>query len=388
MQVMNKKYILSMVFVVVASTASIMRVSAQTSLFGSILSDGLIRDYKIYIPAIYNGSAPVPLVFNLHGYGSNLFDQEQYGDFRAIADTANFILVHPNGTIDSFNSLSWNTFGNSTTNDVGFFSNLIDTLRLTYNIDTTAIYSTGMSNGGFMSYELACQLSNRIAAVASVTGSITTSFLAACNPQRPVAVMQIHGTTDGTVPYIGNFLFQPIESVINYWVQFNNCDSIPTFNAVPDVVTTDFCTAEHYVYANGNNDVEVEFYKILGGGHSWPGAPINLNTTNMDFSASQQIWRFFRKHKLSGNVVPSKENTIAKKHDFEIFPNPNNGVFALNLGSEKQRKIELNNALGQLINTFYSNTSLFQLSLEIQGVYFITVSDESGNSQTKKVIKF
>jgi polyhydroxybutyrate depolymerase len=385
---MHKKYFLTIILSAVLFAATINNLKAQTSLFATIESDGIIRDYKIYVPAIYDGTTPVPLVFNFHGYGSDFIEQEQYGDFRAIADTANFILVHPNGTPDNFGTNSWNTFGNSSTNDIGFITNLIDSLKQTYNIDTTAIYSTGMSNGGFMSYELACQLSERIAAVASVTGSITTSYLALCNAQHPMPVMQIHGTNDGTVDYNGTFIFEPIESVINYWIQFNNCDTNAVFNAIPDVVTTDNCTAEHYVYPNGNNGVEVEFYKIINGGHSWPGAPINLNTTNMDFQANQEIWRFFRKYRLGGSIVTSKQNRILKsKQNLYFFPNPTNLNVNINFTNEQDRKIEITNALGQLINSYNCKTNQFEITLEKLGIYFISVTDEKGNVQTKKVVK-
>jgi polyhydroxybutyrate depolymerase len=384
---MNKKFVLAVFTVFYTLINNSYDAQAQISQYGTIVSDGIVRDYKIYVPAIYDGSVAVPLIFNFHGYGSNYNEQELYGDYRAIADTANFIVVHPNGTLDNQNTNSWNTFDNSSVNDIQFVSNLIDSLRLTYNIDTTAIYSTGMSNGGFMSYDLACQLSNRIAAVASVTGSIITTHLAACNPQHPMPVMQIHGTADGTVPYGGIFIFSPIENVVNYWVQFNNCNTTPVFNALPDVVTTDNCTAEHYVYQDGDNGVEVEFYKIIGGGHSWPGAPININTTNMDFSASQEIWRFFRKFRLGGSVVTSNQNAISKQNNFDVFPNPSNGAFTIKFDNTKQRKIELCNALGQLVSTFYSNSNQVVLTPEQQGMYFITVFENDGSVQSKRLVK-
>ena len=385
---MAKKFILSIYISIVIFGATIPNLIAQTALFGTIVSDGIVRDYKIYVPAIYDGTTPVPLVFNFHGYGSNYIEQEQYGDFRAIADTANFIVVHPNGTPDNFGTMAWNTFGNSTTNDLLFIDNLIDSLRATYNIDTTAIYSTGMSNGGFMSYELACQLSPQFAAVASVTGSITTSYLALCNAQHPMPVMQIHGTNDQTVPYAGNILFQPIENVINYWVQHNNCNPNPVFNAVPNIDTTDNCTAEHYVYSGGDNGVEVEFYKIIGGGHSWPGAPVNLNTTNMDFKANQEIWRFFRKYRLNGNIVTSEQKINTIQSDFEVFPNPSNGVITIFLPLNRERKIVVSNALGQAISYYNCLSNKVELVLEQQGIYFITLTDEEGNYQTKKVFKY
>jgi polyhydroxybutyrate depolymerase len=386
MTLMQKKYFLAIIISIVIFTISITNLKAQTSLFATIESDGIIRDYKIYVPTIYDGTTPVPLVFNFHGYGSDFIEQEQYGDFRAIADTANFILVHPNGTPDNFGTNSWNTFDNSTTNDIGFIANLIDSLKQTYNIDTTAIYSTGMSNGGFMSYELACQLSERIAAVASVTGSITNAHLPLCNAQHPMPVLQIHGTNDGTVPYTGNIIFQPIENVVNYWIQFNNCDTNAVFNPIPDVVTTDNCAAEHYVYSNGNNGVEVEFYKIINGGHSWPGAPINLNTTNMDFQANQEIWRFFRKYRLGGSIVTSTKKNTEEQTEFVLFPNPTNLNVNINFTNLEDRKIEITNVLGQLINSYNCKTNQFEITLEKQGIYFISVTDNFGNRQTKKVV--
>jgi polyhydroxybutyrate depolymerase len=213
------------------------------------------------------------------------------------------------------------------------------------------------------------------------------THLAACSAQHPMPVMQIHGTVDGTVPYAGNFLFEPIENIVNYWVQFNNCNTTPIFNAVPNVVTTDNCNAEHYVYTNGYNGVEVEFYKIIGGGHSWPGAPLNLNTTNMDFSASQEIWCFFRKYRLSGSIVTSNKNTAIEPSIFEVFPNPSNGAFTIKFNSEKQRKIELSNALGQLVNTFYCNANQLALTPPQQGIYFITIIENDGSVQSKRLVK-
>jgi polyhydroxybutyrate depolymerase len=382
---MNKKLSIAIITSIVIFATSIAQLSAQTSLFATIVSDGIVRDYKIYVPVIYDGSTPVPLVFNFHGYGSNYIEQEQYGDFRAIADTANFILVHPNGTPDNFGTLAWNTFGNSSTNDLLFIDNLIDSLRASYNIDTTAIYSTGMSNGGFMSYELACQLSTQFAAVASVTGSITTTFLNACNPQHPMPVLQIHGTNDGTVPYTGNFLFQPIENVINYWVQYNNCSPNAQFNAIPNIDTTDNCTAEHYVYNGGDNGVEVEFYKILNGGHSWPSAPINLNTTNMDFQANQEIWRFFRKYRLGGNIVTSNQKQN-NNLNFDTYPNPTKDNIKLNFKTKSKRNIQLFNLLGENIIFISSIADNIEIEVKEKGLYYLVVS-ENHNQVNKLVVR-
>lgn len=135
---------------------------------GTIQHNGLTREYRIYVPAIYNSTQAVPLLLNLHGYSSNNAQQQVYGNFTNIADTANFILIHPNGTIGNDGFRFWNSgFSASGPDDVGFLLALIDTISAQYNIDPNRIYTTGMSNGGFMSYELACQ-TTRFAAIASV----------------------------------------------------------------------------------------------------------------------------------------------------------------------------------------------------------------------------
>ncbi|SHJ15558.1 polyhydroxybutyrate depolymerase [Hymenobacter daecheongensis DSM 21074] len=297
---------------------------AQTTVQGSIRSGGLRRDYRLYVPAAYRPTTAVPLLFNLHGYGSNNLEQENYGDFRAIADTANFLVVHPNGVADGSGTRSWNTFAppGPGIDDVAFLSALIDSLKLTYNIDNDRIYSTGMSNGGFMSYELAGRLSGRIAAVASVTGSIVQSRLNAFAPQHPMPILEIHGTADGTVPYNGNFLFLPIPTVLNYWVQFNGCLPTPVVTPVPDTNTTDGSTAERSVWSGGRNGSVVEHYRIIGGGHTWPGSAFTTGVTNRDISASREVWRFVRRFRLSRLSTPLATASATPTITPASYPNP------------------------------------------------------------------
>jgi len=142
---------------------------------GSIEHNGMDRSYILYVPESYDGTKAVPLVLNFHGYTSNAKDQMNYGDFRPLADKEGFIVVHPQGTLLD-GKTHWNVGGwtlASKVDDVAFTEALLDHLSSEYKIDAKRVYSTGMSNGGYMSFLLACQLSNRIAAVASVTGSMT-----------------------------------------------------------------------------------------------------------------------------------------------------------------------------------------------------------------------
>lgn len=357
--------------------AAFVNLKAQTTISASFLFEGLTRNYRIYIPESYNSNNPVPLLFNLHGYSSNNLEQELYADFRPIADTANFIIVHPNGTPDGNGQLNWNNFFFSQINDLGFLNALIDTISNNYSINANRIYSTGMSNGGFMSYDLACQLSNRIAAIASVTGSMLTAKLNACNPTRVMPVMQIHGTADATVPYIGNFALAPIETLVQTWAEKNNCNAQPIQTEVPNVNTTDLTTATRFLYTGGTNGNTVEFYKITDGGHSWPGAPINVNVTNMDFSACKEIWRFFSQYSLinTTSIADIKDRTPL------VFPNPSSNNFNLNLTQIGAANVQVYNQLGQLVIENKNASGIISFKLPNEGVYFLLLNGDRASAQ-------
>lgn len=362
-------------------------VTAQSTIDASLVHNGLTRTYRLYIPTIYNASQPVPLVLNLHGYTSNNIQQEFYGDFRPIADTANFIIVHPNGTQDGSGQQYWSAFGIGTVDDVGFLSALIDVIQSQYAIDPNRIYSTGMSNGGFMSYELACQLSNRIAAIASVTGSMAQTRWNACNATHPTPVMQIHGTADPTVAYTGNpaqGIFH-IDTLVKRWAQLNNCGLTPTVTAVPNTSLVDGCTAERQVFGNGTNGSTVELYKVIGGAHTWPGAAVTLGVTNQDFSASKEIWRFFRRYRLN-ELVTGVEDGPPTRSTFRVFPNPTEGTVTLRFADAQERHIVVTNALGQVTMSLWAQTSELQLDLTGQGLYLVTVEALDGSRELKRVI--
>ncbi len=347
------------------------------SVVRTMMHDGMQRSYRIYVPTVYDGSLAVPLVFNLHGYTSNAFEQEVYGDFRTIADTANFILVHPDGTEDVSGTTFWNAFGSptETVDDIGFLSALIDTVAASYNIDMNRVYSTGMSNGGFMSYTLACQLSHRITAIASVTGTMVTPNLNACNCQHPMPVMQVHGTADPTVPYLGNPQgFVAVEDLVAYWAAFNNCNPTPSQSAVPDIDITDGCTTDHFVTSGGDAGTSVELFRVNGGAHTWPGAnPFfsTLGVTSQDFSASAEIWRFFSQYRL--NELVGVDNVTSTQGLFSVFPNPNNGEVHVSVNKSIDASVEVRNTLGQVVYANQQITSPLQIVLPESGVYFVIV---------------
>ena len=356
---------------------------AQQTINASITHDGIQRDYILYISELYDGSSAVPLVLNFHGYGSNANEQMFYGDFRDIADTEGFLLVHPEGTTFIGNQF-WNVGFpgiSSTIDDVGFTEALIDELATLYAIDLDRVYATGMSNGGFMSFLLACQLSEKIAAVASVTGSMTQDTFNDCNAQLPTPVLQIHGTEDDVVLYNGNTLSIPIADVISYWVDYNNCETTPTTTTLPDLDVSDGSTVEHSVYEDGDNGITTEHMKVIGGGHTWPGSILNTSGTNQDIDASMEIWLFFSRYDINGPLSVNEFDNI----QVNIYPNPTQSKINLSLNFSKEVDYELFSPLGkQLMNgTFTSSNEEIDLSNLPSNIYFLKV----GN-QVFKILKF
>ena len=349
---------------------------AQQTINASITHDGIQRDYILYIPELYDGSSAVPLVLNFHGYGSNANEQMFYGDFRDIADTEGFLLVHPEGTTFIGNQF-WNVGFpgiSSTIDDVGFTEALIDELATLYAIDLDRVYATGMSNGGFMSFLLACQLSEKIAAVASVTGSMTQDTFNDCNAQLPTPVLQIHGTEDDVVLYNGNTLSIPIADVISYWVDYNNCETTPTTTTLPDLDVSDGSTVEHSVYEDGDNGITTEHMKVIGGGHTWPGSVINTAGTNQDIDASMEIWLFFSRYDING---PLSTDDFENKH-VSIYPNPTNSNINLSLNYSKDVNYELFSPLGQqlMTGTITSSNEQIDLSNLPSNIYFLKVGNQ------------
>jgi polyhydroxybutyrate depolymerase len=355
---------------------------AQQTIYGSITHNGIERDYIIYVPASYTGNVEVPLVFNFHGYGSNATEQMWYGDFRPTADTAGFLLVHPEGTL--FNGIThWNVGGwtiGSTADDVGFTAALLDSLSAEYSIDENRVFATGMSNGGFMSFLLACQLSDRIAAIASVTGSMTPETYNNSNPQHPMPILQMHGTSDGVVPYNGAFFSKSIDDVIDYWVGYNNCNATPAITVLPDLDPNDGSTVELYAYSDGESGVSVEHYKITGGGHTWPGSAFGGNGTNNDIDASVEIWNFFSRYDINGFIGTTGIESFHKEElNLNIYPNPTNSIINIDSYLSFPARYWLLSPTGKTIQhgIITSSNQQIDLSAISPGIYYLKVEGKA-----------
>lgn len=350
----------------------------QVTVSNSFMHGGVSRSYIVYVPANYSASTPVPVLFNFHGYSSNASQQLFYGDFRAIADTAGFLIVLPQGTNDGTGTSHFNVgWGGSSVDDVAFTSALLDTLISDYSVDETRVYSTGMSNGGFMSFHLACNLSDRIAAIGSVTGSMVAATEANCNAEHPTPVIQIHGTSDPTVPYNGQAgLSVSIPTVLTHWSDYNNCDVTAIVTPIPNTNTTDGSTVEKVEYLNGDNCTEVVHYKIIGGGHTWPGSAINLGNTNYDINASLEIWKFVSQYDINGKINCQPVGVEELTSKVSIYPNPALDKLFVN-GVEHASNYEIYLMDGRLVKSGVVEHSIIELNDLDANIYFISIDGKT-----------
>lgn len=368
-------------FFVACSTIGAQQLNNET-----IFHDGLNRSYLVYVPDSYNPDMPAPLLFNFHGFGGNSNQQLDYADMRPIADTAGFILVYPQGSlffgIPHWSVGSWT--GLSTADDVGFTEAMIDALSEEYSIDSTRIYSCGFSNGGYFSFVLACELSDRIAAVGSVGGVMSTQTYDACMPVHPVPVISIHGTDDGVVAYNGGnpFNSHSVEVMLDYWVNQNGLNPEVIETEMPDINSSDNSTVTYQRWESDDDCATVEHYRVNNGSHSWPLVGGNPANRNADISASQLIWDFVSKYDLDGPIscVVSSTNKVAVlEKQLKAFPNPTERM--VSIATEQVAFSEhyvLFNAFGQSVKNGSINSTNDQIDLGNlpTGTYILVVGQQ------------
>ena len=359
-------------------------VSAQ-NINGSFTFGGVLRDYILHVPPGYNASEPTPLVLNLHGYTSNASQQMLYTGFNSDADTAGYIVVYPNGIANAWNS-GWNNPYYSGVDDVGFLSALIDTISEGYNIDACRVFSTGMSNGGFMSYRLACELENKIAAVASVTGSMTDSMMYYCQNNRPVAVMELHGTADNTVPYNGTVAFTSVDANFNFWAARNSCLGAAITQDLPDTDPLDGATVTKIHHTSCDASTELITFKINGGAHTWPGASLIIGVTTQDISANSEILQFFNNNPKCITSTSVEENTAATGL---VFPNPVENTLTLKTDLTGKVELFIFDLTSKIVyqNTDYKNASSISVDTFSPGIYYVKMSNNHKNVISKFVKK-
>ena len=310
----------------------------STNEYFYLTHDGHERFYIVHLPNGYEDlNEDVPLILNLHAYSKYALYQQLMTGMEYWSDMQNIITVYPQAIPGPEGVRAWNCgingnpdFPTPDVDDVGFISALIDTLVENYSIDPDRIYSCGMSNGGFMSYKLACELNDQITAIGSVTGTFADSDAEECSFERFMPVMDFHGTYDIVVPYfVGDEGWMSVDETVAFWTGHNETDTYETYE-YPDIVTGDNSTVNRFTYTNSINNVQVVQYQIVGGGHEWPGAAYNYGWNNYDINAGVELVDFFLQYRLSDFLYVNNNDQLPRRFSLhQNYPNPFNPMTTL-----------------------------------------------------------
>ena len=268
----------------------------------------LPRSYLVHVPPGYDPKKPTPVVLAFHGAMMNAATMKSFTGLNRKADAAGFIVVYPNGVglgeAVLFFNVTVKSVPGGAPDDVAFTSALLDDLATVVNVDPKRVFATGMSNGGMMCHRLAAELSDRIAAVAPVAGTLGLSDI---HPKRPVPVIHFHGTADRVVPWGGpkrllppTIRFVGVDETIRKWVEADGCPPEAKVTDIPDAAG-DGTTARRITYGPGKGGSEVVLVEIEGTGHTWPGMPPPvsfLGRSTKNVSANDLMWEFFQKHPM------------------------------------------------------------------------------------------
>jgi polyhydroxybutyrate depolymerase len=278
-----------------------------------LMHQGINRSYLVHFPD-QNNLQTCPVLFCLHGGGgtANGMIRLTYGRFNELSDKEGFIVVYPQGVDKGWNDGRKGDFSTAITDeidDTGFFIRMIEALKSSHNIDTSKIFTCGISNGGFMSARLACDLSTLIRGAAIITATLGVDYLPLCKPSKPVRILIMNGTADPLVPYEGGDIkilrktrgkIISTDEFVHLWTDRNVCNAVPIKEFFPNIDPGDGTRVELSRYSACAEGSEVLFYKIINGGHTWPGGKQYLNEkyigkTSRDINACDEIWDFFKK---------------------------------------------------------------------------------------------
>lgn len=258
---------------------------------GRVTIDGQERPYRVYMPPTLDRSRPAPLVLVLHGGASTVEDMVRTTGFDKEALAGEFIAAYPEATQRAWNAgRCCGSAPRRNPDDVGFLTQVLDELEADYPVDRSRVFVTGVSNGAMMAYRFACERADRVTAVGVVAGSVMVD---GCQPSRPVSVLEIHGTEDTLIPYLGGKPAAPeaeaappytaTPAMMQRWAEVNGCPAPPAAKVDGPVTTEEWtgCT----------NGSAVSLVTVEGGGHVWfaPG----LGPANGAVDATGTIWRFF-----------------------------------------------------------------------------------------------
>ena len=265
---------------------------------------GLERSFLIYVPTNIKENAP--LVVAIHGYTSSAKTLMGYSGINQVADKEGFLVAYPQGTKDSrdnnFFNVGYEFHSDSKVNDVNFIREIVLNLTKDYKLNSKRVFATGMSNGGDMSYLLACTSSDLFTAVAPVAGVMMKDTLENCNPVKKIPIFEIHGTKDSISKFEGDMnnedkwgAYYDLPSTIEFWVNKHALNEKETIQ-LENKNTEDGTTITFERYWSDESQREFWFYIINDGNHTWPGMTgLFSRTANQDINSAEEIWKFFSK---------------------------------------------------------------------------------------------
>jgi len=308
---MNKSALILVFIMALFACRERSRVNADDLVAVSLEHGGRTRECLVHVPARIPLS-PAPLLIVLHGGGGTATGMMQLtkNRFNELSDSEGFYAAYPTGLGKSWNILGDNEHGYAGRNnidDTGFIAALIERLAASYAIDRTRIFATGISNGGFMSYRLACELSGTIRGIAAVAATNPAGQKEHCRPTRPVSVMIINGTEDPIVPYDGGSVIilgvkrgriLSTGDTVAYWAAAAACPETRETRELPDSDPEDGTRVTRTEIGPCGGDARLVLIRINGGGHTWPGGLHYLPTrfigrTSREINACDEIWDFF-----------------------------------------------------------------------------------------------
>lgn len=335
--------------------------------------EGETRTYTYYSPLIVPPSPPM-LVLVLHGATQDGEAIANVSNMHQFVNSNNAIIVYPDGI-----SNTWNVglnIGGSTANDVGFLDALIDLFITEMGADPTKVFSCGFSNGGYMSYKMACESTHCISAVASVAGVMTQQMFDLCGDPGETSIMHIHGTSDFIVSYNGSSVSgSSVDDVLNHWKNASACSNTSSVEDLPNINLTDFSTVQKTTWSDCAGDAQVILFKVNGGGHQWPGTEAllgGLGTINRDINSSQEIISFF----TQSGCETTQNISSMDMDDVSIFPNPFNENLTIQLPNSQSVLVEVFDFYGRKLHYAIGAHSVF-INTEkwSSGIYFLKVEN-------------
>ncbi|MYT68912.1 MULTISPECIES: PHB depolymerase family esterase [unclassified Streptomyces] len=256
----------------------------------SLTVDGERRDYLVHLPASYDPDRPTPLVLSFHGHGRTSDYQERLTGMNAL----DAVVVYPQGVIGTDGRSAWEGAPYSAdVDDIAFTNALIDASEKELCVNPRRVFASGKSNGGGFAAVVACRLADRIAATAVVSGAFYPQS-GACDPRRPVPVLDFHGQADTTIPYDGNPEkgLPALPDWLAGWAERDGCAARPSETQIKDNVV-------RQRWRSCDDGSALEHYRITDGGHVWPStAPNEDSATPTTIDATPLIWKFLTEHPL------------------------------------------------------------------------------------------